>query len=83
MKRSENYDLYKQRIEQYTQQLAEDQRRQRKIVEVRNAYMTPKEKQQMKMERMGAIDKARKAAEEERRNAYCAARDRVRKSKSR
>ena len=65
---SENYDLYKQRIEQYTQQLAEDQRRQRKIAEVRNAYMTPKEKQQMKMERMGAIDKARKAAEEERRN---------------
>lgn len=41
---SENYDLYKQRIEQYTQQLAEDQRRQRKIAEVRNAYMTPKEK---------------------------------------
>ena len=65
---SENYDLYKQRIEQYTQQLAEDQRRQRKIAEVRNAYMTPKEKQQMKMERTGAIDKARKAAEEEQSN---------------
>ena len=65
---SEEYDLHKQRIEQRKQQLAEDQRRQRKIAEVRNVYMTPKEKQQMKMERMGAIDKARKAAEEERRN---------------
>lgn len=36
----------------------------------------------MKMERMGAIDKARKAAEEERRNVLRRT-DRVRKSKSR